>query len=431
MRILIENICILPMTGRDSVIEKGYLIIEDRMIKELGSGSAAPAEYDRVIDGRKKVVMPGFVNTHTHAAMNLMRGYADDLPLMEWLEQKIWPLEAQLKAEDVYWGSMLAILEMIKSGTTTFNDMYFFMDETARAVEETGIRAVLCRGLIGLGPEAESGLDDSRRLVEKWHCSAEERIKFLLGPHAPYTCPPDYLKLVIALARELNVGIHTHIAETQGEVENIKRQYGKTPVALMEEVGLFELKTIAAHCVHLSSDDIRTNQGQGVGVAHNPESNMKLASGVAPIPELLEAGVAVGLGTDGASSNNNLDMLQEMRSCALLHKVNKMDPTVLPAYQALEMATVNGAKALGLSREIGSLQPGMKADLIMLNLDQAHMQPMHDLMANIVYSAQAADVDTVIINGQLIMENRKILTFDEQQVLDQAEKHARELARRI
>jgi 5-methylthioadenosine/S-adenosylhomocysteine deaminase len=431
VRILIENACILPITGQDRVIQPGYLIIEGQLIKELGAGSAAPGPYDLVIDGKDKVVMPGFINTHTHAAMSLMRGYADDLPLMEWLEQKIWPLEAQLKPEDIYWGSMLAILEMIKSGTTTFNDMYFFMEETARAVEETGIRAVLCRGLIGLGPEADSGLEDSRRLVEKWHRSAGERINFRLGPHAPYTCPPSYLKRVIALARELNVGIHTHIAETEGEVENIKKQYGKTPVELMEEVGLLELNTIAAHCVHLNSDDIRILKEQGVGVAHNPESNMKLGSGIAPLPEMLKAGLAVGLGTDGASSNNNLDMLQEMRSSALLHKVNKMDPTVITAYQALEMATVNGAQALGLNKEIGSLQAGLKADLIMLDLKQAHIQPIHDIMANIVYSAQAADVDTVMVNGQLIMENRKILTFDEELVLDQAARHARELALRL
>lgn len=431
MRILIKNAWVLPITGQDQVIDQGYLIIEDQLIKELGSGEALPGQYDRVIDGRHKVLMPGFINTHTHAAMNLLRGYADDLPLMEWLEQKIWPLEARLNSEDVYWGSMLAILEMIKSGTTTFNDMYFFMEETARAVQETGIRAVLSRGLIGVGPEADSALEDSRRLVEKWHQTAHNRINFRLGPHAPYTCPPDYLKRVIALARELKVGIHTHLAETQGEVEDIKRQYGKTPVALMEEVGLFELNTIAAHCVHLSSDDIKILQEQGIGVAHNPESNMKLASGIAPVPEMLERGLAVGLGTDGASSNNNLDMLQEMRSCAFLHKVNKLDPTVLPAYQALEMATVNGAKALGLNKEIGSLQPGLKADLIMLNLNQAHMKPIHDLMANMVYSAQAGDVDTVIINGQLVMENRKMITFDEQEVLEQAERRARQLARRI
>lgn len=428
MRILLENTCILPVSGRDDYIDEGYLIIEEEIIKELGPGQAPAGSYDKVIDGRDKVLIPGFINTHTHAAMTLMRGYADDLPLMEWLENKIWPLEAKLNAEYVYWGSMLAILEMIKSGTTTFNDMYFFMEETARAVQETGIRAVLARGLIGLGPAAEIGLEESRELVKKWHQAGGGRITCMLGPHAPYTCPPDYLKKVIALAGEFNIAIHTHLAETRGEVEDIQRQYAKTPVELMEEAGLFGHTTIAAHCVHLSSGDIKILQRYGVGVAHNPESNMKLASGIAPVPELLAAGIAVGLGTDGASSNNNLDMLQEMRTCALLHKVNTMNPTVLPAYQAIEMATANGAKALGLEKETGRLKAGLKADLILISLNQAHMRPVHDVVANIVYSAQASDVDTVIINGKIIMENRRIITFDEQEVLEQADRAARQLA---
>ncbi len=428
MRILLQNTCILPVAGRDSFIDEGYLIIEEDTIKEVGKGQAPEGSYDKIIDGRDKVLMPGFINAHSHAAMTLMRGYADDLPLMEWLENKIWPLEAKLTAEDVYWGSMLAILEMIKSGTTTFNDMYFFMEETARAVQETGIRAVLSRGLIGIGPAAESGLEESRQLAEKWHRIADGRISVMLGPHAPYTCPPDYLKKVTALAREFNIGIHTHIAETRGELEDIQRQYGKTPVELMEEAGLFELPTIAAHCVHLTSDDIVILEKYGVGVAHNPESNMKLASGIAPVPEMLAAGISVALGTDGASSNNNLDMLQEMRTGALLHKVNTMNPTVLPAYQAIEMATANGAKALGLENETGRLQAGLKADLIIISLNQPHMKPVHDVAANIVYSAQAGDVETVIINGNIIMENRRIITFDEKQVLEQAAKAARKLA---
>ncbi len=428
MRILLENTCIIPVTDQNTFIDEGYLIIEDDMIKEIGKGQPPEGRYDKVIDGRNKVMMPGFINTHTHAAMSLMRGYADDLPLMEWLEKKIYPLEAKLTAEDVYWGSMLAILEMIKSGTTTFNDMYFFMEETARAVQETGIRAVLARGLIGVGPAAESGLLESRELVKKWHRAADERISFMLGPHAPYTCPPDYLEKVIALAGEFNIGIHTHIAETKGEFEDIQRQYGKTPVELMEEVGLFELTTIAAHCVHMTPADIAILKKHGVGVAHNPESNMKLASGIAPVPEMLAAGIAVALGTDGASSNNNLDMLQEMRTGALLHKVNTMNPTVLPAYQAIEMATANGAKALGIENETGRLQAGLKADLILISLNQPHMKPVHDVAANIVYSALASDVDTVIINGNIVMENRKIMTFDEEKVLEQAERAAKKLA---
>ena len=427
MSILLDNISIVPMTGANEVIEKGYIVIGDQFIAEVGEGEAPQADYERVIDGSNKVVMPGFVNTHTHAAMTLLRGYADDLPLMEWLETKIWPLEARLTSEDVYWGTMLAIVEMLKSGTTAFADMYFFMDETARAVSQSGIRGILARGMVGVGPEKEQAIVESRELVHKWHRKADERITFMLGPHAPYTCPPDYLEQVSELAGELGVGIHIHLAETMVEHNTIIEQYGKRPVAYLEDLGLFSHKVLAAHCVHVNSEDIAILKKYAVGVAHNPESNMKLASGIAPVPEMLAAGISVALGTDGASSNNNLDMLQEMRSCALLHKVNSMNPTVLPAYQALEMATLNGARAMGMDNEFGQLKAGLKADMILLGLDEAHMIPRYDILANLVYSGQASDVETVIIDGNIVMEDREIKTFDEKEVLEQARKTAARL----
>jgi 5-methylthioadenosine/S-adenosylhomocysteine deaminase len=427
MSILLDNISIVPMTGANEVIEKGYIVIGDQFIAEVGEGEAPQADYERVIDGSNKVAMPGFVNTHTHAAMTLLRGYADDLPLMEWLETKIWPLEARLTSEDVYWGTMLAIVEMLKSGTTAFADMYFFMDETARAVSQSGIRGILARGMVGVGPEKEQAIVESRELVHKWHRKADERITFMLGPHAPYTCPPDYLEQVSELAGELGVGIHIHLAETMVEHNTIIEQYGKRPVAYLEDLGLFSHKVLAAHCVHVNSEDIAILKKYAVGVAHNPESNMKLASGIAPVPEMLAAGISVALGTDGASSNNNLDMLQEMRSCALLHKVNSMNPTVLPAYQALEMATLNGARAMGMDNEFGQLKAGLKADMILLGLDEAHMIPRYDILANLVYSGQASDVETVIIDGNIVMEDREIKTFDEKEVLEQARKTAARL----
>jgi 5-methylthioadenosine/S-adenosylhomocysteine deaminase len=248
----------------------------------------------------------------------------------------------------------------------------------------------------------------------------------MLGPHAPYTCPPEYLFKVMQLAEELNVGLHIHIAETKGEFENIKQTYGRTPVAHLENLGLFKYPVLGAHCVHLTEEEIAILAHYKVGVAHNPESNMKLASGIAPVPQMLKAGISVGLGTDGASSNNNLDMLQEMRSCALLHKVNTNDPTVLPAYQALEMATANGARALRLEN-VGTLTAGQKADIILVSLKEAHMIPRYDLIANLVYSAQASDVQTVIIDGKIIMEDREIKTFDEAEVLERVKKAARRL----
>jgi 5-methylthioadenosine/S-adenosylhomocysteine deaminase len=417
------------MTASNLVIEKGFIVIEDNLIKKIGDGQAPDGNYDHIIDGTNKVALPGFVNTHTHAAMTLLRGYADDLPLMEWLETKIWPLEAKLTSEDIYWGTMLAIVEMIKSGTTTFHDMYFCMDRVAQAVEKAGIRAVLARGMVGVGPESELAFTQSRELVAKWHKAANGRINFRLGPHAPYTCPPDYLTRVAALADELQVGIHIHLAETIGEVNDCKKQFDKTPIELMESLGLFNHQVLAAHCVHLTSDDIDILKNNNVGVAHNPESNMKLSSGIAPVPDMLKAGIPVALGTDGASSNNNLDMLQEMRSCALLHKVNTFNPTVIPASQALEMATANGAIALGMENEIGKLEPGMKADIILIDLSPAHMTPRYDILANIVYSAQASDVLTVIVDGNIIMEDRVIKTINEQEILEKCRGIAQRLVK--
>ena len=426
MSILIENGSIVTMSEYNRVMEKAYLVIENDKITAVGNGEPPAGSYDKRIDAANHLVLPGFVNTHTHAAMTLLRGYADDLPLMEWLETKIWPLENKLCAEDVYWGSMLAIVEMIKSGTTCFTDMYFFMDQVAQAVEETGIRAVLSRGMVGLGPQAESALEESRALVSQWSGRGDGRISVMLGPHAPYTCPPEYLLKVMDLARELKVGINIHIAETKGECADIKQAYGLTPVAHLEKLGLFQLPTLGAHCVHLTDEEIEILARYQVGVAHNPESNMKLGSGIAPVPQMLKAGIPVALGTDGASSNNNLDMLQEMRSCALLHKVNNFDPTVLPAYQALEMATVNGARALRLEG-LGTLETGQTADIILVSFKEAHMIPRYDVIANLVYSGQASDVQTVIINGKIIMEDRVIKTFDEAEVLAQAKRVAQRL----
>ena len=431
MKILINNISIIPVAGTTQIIEKGFIVIEDNIIADMGSGEAETAGYDLVIDGENRVVLPGFINTHTHAAMTLLRSYADDLPLMEWLETKIWPLEDKLTAEDIYWGTMLAIVEMIKSGTTTFADMYFYMDEVAKAVESSGIRACLSRGMVGVGPQSEQAITDSINLVDKWHNQGDGRITIMLGPHAPYTCPPEYLQRVAALASELKVGIHIHVAETSGEVADTVREYGKTPVKLLQDAGLFENHVLAAHCVHLSDDDITILAESGAGIAHNPESNMKLASGIAPVPKLLAAGIPVALGTDGASSNNNLDMLQEMRTCALLHKVSTMDPTVLPAYKALEMATVNGAQALGLDNQIGKLQKGYKADMIIINLEAAHQIPRYDIVANLVYAGQASDVDTVIIDGKIVMKNRQIVTLNEAEVINKVKKIAARLMTQV
>lgn len=432
MGLLIKNTLIIPVDEKNNEDPwfEGDIAIENSIIKEIGKNlSDSYREYE-ILEGRGTLTMPGFVNSHTHAAMTMLRGYADDMPLMEWLSQKIWPREAHLKEEDILWGTKLSILEMIKSGTTTFADMYFYMDLVAQAVQDSGIRAVLARGMVGIGDKARFAIDDSTAFIKKWNKKADGRISCLLGPHAPYTCPPDYLKDVIALADELGVGLHIHLAETETEVNDMIKEHGKRPIELMESIGLFAGRhVLAAHCVHLTDEEIKTLARYNVGVAHNPQSNMKLASGIAPVNKLLNAGVKVGLGTDGAASNNNLDMLEEMRSCALLHKIFNMDSTVLPAYTVMKMSTRNGADAVGL-KELGSLVPGYKADIIMFDLNKPHLTPLYDPIANIVYAAQSSDVKNVIIDGRVIMKNREMLTMDEEKVIYEANRLGQDLIRR-
>lgn len=429
-KLRIVNALIVPVTGKDNIIPGGEIRIEGNQIVYVGPGSDVPEDWEKAetIDASGKVVMPGFVNSHTHAAMTLLRSYADDLPLMEWLSERIWPLEDKLTAEDVYWGTLLCNIEMIKSGTTCFADMYFFMDDTARAVEESGIRASLARGMIGVAPTAQLALDETKAFIEKWNGGASGRITTMVGPHAPYTCPPEYLEKVIALAKEYNVGAHIHIAETRTEVDDIRKQYGKTPVEHLNDLGLLDLHVLGAHCVHLTQDDIKIIKEKNVYVAHNPESNMKLASGIAPVPQLLAEGVTVALGTDGAASNNNLDMLEEMRSAALLHKVSSMDPTAIPSYQALEMATKNGALALGL-KDVGVLEPGYKADIILIDFEKPHLYPKNDVYAHTVYAAQSSDITDVIIDGRVVMRDGKILTVDEKEVMKNVQRCADQLGR--
>ena len=374
-----------------------------------------------IIDGKNFIAVPGMVNTHTHAAMTLLRSYADDMILMDWLQNKIWPAEANLTGDDVYWGTKLAIIEMLKSGTTTFADMYFFMDRVAEAVQETGIRASLSRGMIGLVPDANEKIQESIDLYKNWHGQADGRISVMFGPHAPYTCPVDYLKRIITEAGKLGAEIHMHLSETAYEVEECKGEHGMTPIALMNSIGLFDLGTLAAHCVHVTPDDIKIMAAKNVRVAHNPQSNLKLASGIAPVPEMLAAGLIVGLGTDGTSSNNNLDMLEEARLTAMLHKNNQSDPLVIPAKQALNLATRQGALALGLS-DVGEIKVGQKADLVLYDMNKPYWYPRHDRTSLFVYAANSSDADTVIVNGKILMEHGNLLTIDEEKVYAEANK---------
>ena len=413
MKILISHAHIFQADG---VVQEGSIAIEGDKITAIGE---VPASWkpDRTIDAKDKFAVPGFVNAHTHASMTLLRSYADDMKLMDWLQQKIWPIEAKMRNEDVYWGAMLAAVEMIQSGTTTFADMYGpDMEKVAEVVETSGLRAVLSRGLIGVAPDADEKLQENATLFKNWHKKADGRITVMFGPHALYTCPPDYLRKVAETAKALGAEIHIHMSETKGEVEDCLKQYGKRPFAHVASTGLFDNGTLAAHCVHLDDEDVAIIKKYGIRVAHNPGSNMKLASGIAPVPRLLKEDVCVALGTDGASSNNNLDMLEEVNLAAMLHKVASYDPEAVPAREALCMGTVYGAKAVGLS-EVGSLKEGYKADIVLFDMNSPAWVPRHDPVSLLVYSANAASVDTVIVDGRILMEKRELLTLDEERIL--------------
>lgn len=409
------------MNGNNEILKNASIAVENDKIKYIGE---IPVDFkaDKVIDGAKKAVMPGIINCHTHMAMSLFRNYADDLGLWEWLSEKIWPIEDKLTGEDVYWGTMISIIESIKSGVTCFSDMYFHMDHTARAVLESGIRARLACGMVGEDPEDNSRFDLTKKFYNDWQGKGEGRITVMAGPHAPYTCGPEYLKRVGEFAKEMNLGIHIHLSESRKETQDNYDKYGKSPIKHVNDLGVFDVPTTAAHCVHLSDEDIDILADKAVTVIYNPGSNLKLGNGFTRIEDLLKKGVNIALGTDGSSSNNNVNMFEEINLAAIVNKGVNNDPTSIPAMKALEFATKNGAKALGLEREIGSLEVGKKADLILIDLNKPHFYPLHDVAAAMVYTAQAADVETVIINGKIVMENYDIKTINVQRVYENVEK---------
>lgn len=378
------------------------------------------------INGKDMLAAPGWVNTHTHTAMTLLRSYADDMELMPWLQNKIWPIEGKMKTEHFKWGSYLGVLEMLKGGTTCFNDMYFFMEETAKAVQDAGIKAVLCRGIMGDDPTNDYRLKESVDFYHNWHNRADGRVKVAFGPHAPYTCTNRYLAKVIELAKQENMMIHMHLAETQFEVDTCIKENGKTPIQLMDSLGMFEQPTIAAHCVYVNDKDMEIMAAKHVAVAHNPQSNLKLSSGIAPIKEMLDKGILVTVGTDGPSSNNNQDMLEEVRTAAYLAKCKSALPTTIPAVQALEIGTYNGAKALGFDN-VGKLEKDYKADIVLYKLDETYWYPRHNLVSNLIYAASSNDADTVIVNGKVLMKNREVLTLDEEKIKFETNKIAKDL----
>ncbi|RKD27141.1 5-methylthioadenosine/S-adenosylhomocysteine deaminase [Caminicella sporogenes DSM 14501] len=426
MNILIKNASVLFFTEENGYIEETSIGIEKGIIKHIGK-IPNDFNYEKVIDGKDKLAMPGLINTHTHLPMSLLRNYADDMPLWKWLTEKVWPIENKLTKEDIYWGTMLSIAELIMSGVTCFNDMYTFADTIAKATASTKIRGNISHTLFDKTRNDNLNFKTTRSLYEKWHKSNNDRIRIFIGPHAPYTCSEDYLKVITNLAKELETGIHIHLSESLQEIEHISKTYGKTPVKLLDDIGLFDVRTLAAHCVHLTEEDLDILMKKNVHVLYNPTSNLKLANGFAPIDKMIKRKINISLGTDGSCSNNNLNMFEEINLAAILNKGITKDSTLIPAIEAVKMATINGAKALGIDDKVGSIEIGKCADIILLDLNKPHLYPKYNLISSIVYSAQSSDVDTVIVDGNILMENRKLTTIDLEEVI----KHVKLSSKRL
>lgn len=414
---------ILTMDEKGSILSDGAVAITGENIVAIGPEQDICGRYasKEILDAQGFLVMPGLINGHTHAAMTCFRGIADDLKLMDWLQNYIFPAEAKnVDPELAYWGSLLAAAEMIRSGTTTFCDMYIFEEETAKAACKAGIRCLIGEVLFdfpspNLKTPAE-GLRYTKELIEKW--AGNPLIHIVVEPHALYTCSPYLLRKAKALSDRYGIPIGIHLLETQSERDSLKEKLGKSPVSFLEEIGYLDSRLIAFHCVFMDEEDTAAFSKHGSKVIHNPESNMKLASGVAPIPEMISKGIPVGLGTDGCASNNNLDLFQEMDMASKLHKVHRLDPTAMKAEAVVRMATCEGARALGLENKVGMLKAGMKADIILINLDKPHLTPIYNEYSHLVYAVQGSDVDTVFINGKMVMKNRKLLTIDEVEVME-------------
>lgn len=417
--LIIKNGTLLTMDFKNSILENGFLAIRGDRISHMGTGDMPSIKATKIIDAKGGLVLPGLVNGHTHAAMTLFRGLADDLPLMQWLENYIFPAERNMDAEFVYTGTLLALAEMILSGTTTFCDMYLFEEEVAKAAKKAGVRCLVGEVLYDFpSPNYGSvgkGLEYTESLIQKWR--DDPIVSIAVEPHSLFTCSPELLMASNELALKHRVPLIIHVAETLNEVSEIKGKYGKTPIEHLDSLGLLGAHLIADHCVHLGPSDIKKMAEHGVKVVHNPESNMKLASGIAPVPELIKQGVTVGLGTDGCASNNNLDLFSEMDTAAKLHKVHAMDPTVVDAVTVLRMATIQGARALGLQDITGSLEIGKKADVIVIDTHKPHLTPMYNAVSHLVYAASGNDVTHSVINGKLVMEDRKLLTLDLDEII--------------
>lgn len=425
MNILIENVKILTMADGE-VIKNGNIYIENEKIKKITSDKI-DFSYDKKIDGKNYLAMPGFVNAHTHVGMSLFRNFSDDVELMTWLNEKIWPLEDKLIEEDVYWASLLSHAEMIMTGTTSFADMYYFEDQTIKALEKSKMRAQISRGLT-LKDKDYTKIKENIDLFKKYENSQNGRINIAFGPHAVYTTDKNYLKEINKYAKKYKMPIHIHLSETKTENTDCMKRFNQSPTEVFEECGIFENKTIAAHGVYLSDKDLDILSKYDVSVVHNPSSNLKLSSGFLDCTRVINKKINLAMGTDSSASNNNLSMIKEISLTSLVSKYN--NPQNLKAYDVLKMATINGAKALGLDDKIGTLEEGKLADIILIDLNNPNHTPQNNLISSLPYSTFDKDVSYVIINGDLVYDDKKFVYLNEEEIIKNAEESFQKLRNR-
>jgi 5-methylthioadenosine/S-adenosylhomocysteine deaminase len=446
MNSLIQNGTIITMHNQ-KIIRHGAIVIEDRNIVDVGKNRDLKRKYRRgyeKIDAKHKVIIPGLINTHQHAAMSLLRGYADDIPLQEWLEKWIWPIEKHITPHDIYVGALLTAIEAIMSGTTTVNTMYHYTPEEneAKAFAETGLRGVI--GHVCFSWRKKQDKKALKSLAKNWHGKANGLIRVSVDPHSPYTVNPEYMKELKEIKEELNqkygsektpIIWHTHVAETIDEQEKIRKAFKiklkNGIMTYLDSLGVLDKHVIAAHCVALTNRDITVMKQRDVKASHNPISNLKLGSGISPVPRMLRKGVTVSLGTDSPCSNNTADMFETMKTTVLLHKGVNRNPTLIPAKQVLAMATIEGARALSWENEIGSIEIGKKADLTIIDFNKPHLCPVYNEISHLVYAAKAADVNTVIVNGKIVMEKGHLTTIKIEKVLEMAERAKKTLLERL
>ena len=446
--ILIHNCdALVPSDGARLTIWKGCdILIRDGRIDSvtstsLSTRSSAPASsHDttstagdsaiEIIDARGMLAMPGLINTHAHAPMVIFRGLAEDVSIEKWFNEYMWPLESNLEEEDVYWGMQLALVEMIEIGVTTVADHYFFMDQAAQAVTEAGTRAAL--GWAVFGDRGYEALEATAIFASEWQGKADGRITTWMAPHAPYTCDDDFLRATVKYAQSLGVGIHIHAAEEMGQTEASLESRGMTPIQVLAETGILDCPTIIAHGCGILAEDIEIlKEANHAGVAHAPKTYLKLGMGLTPIAALRQAGIPVGLATDGAVSNNTLDIFESLRLMAMLQKHEARDPEVMPIGEALDIALTGSSAVVGLGDKIGRLAPGYLADIILVDMEGAHNQPLHSITASLVYNTRASDVHTVIVNGRVLMRDRQLLTLDKSKIIQKVKERMIRLAQRV